>query len=116
MQSQSARFKNIPTDAVYDFLQDDVRLYCVEDTPPRVFWVYWGDPALDVPYGTLCFGDLELRNNHTLLLTALSDVRMEVLLELVRPLNLGTPQMHKDPAPRLEKPVRKVSPGKRRRK
>ena len=116
MHSQSARFKNIPADAVYDFLQDDERLYCVEDTPRRVFWVYWGDPALDVPYGTLCFGDLELQDNHSLLLTALSDARMEVLLELVRPLKLGTPKMHKDPAPRLEKPVWKVLQGKRRRK
>jgi hypothetical protein len=92
------------------------RLYCVEDTPHRVFWVYWGEPALDVPYGTLCFGDFELQYNHTLLVTALSDARMEILLELVRPLKLGIPQMHRDSVPRLEKPVRKVSPGKRRRK
>ncbi len=116
MHSQSARFTNIPADAVYDFLQDDARLYCVEDTPHHVFWVYWGDPALDNPYGTLCFGDFELQENHTLLVTALSDARMEVLLELVRPLNLGTPQMQLDPFPRLEKPVRKVSEGKRQRK
>src|SRR5437763_3948337 len=116
MHSQSDRFTNIPADAVYAFLQDDERLYCVEDTPHRVFWVYWGEPALDVPYGTLCFGDFELQDNHTLLVTALSDARMEVLLELVRPLNLGTPQMQKDPAPRLEKPVWKVSPGKRQHK
>ena len=116
MRSQSARFTNIPADAVYAFLQNDERLYCVEDTPDRAFWVYWGVPALDVPYGTLCFGDFELLENHTLLITALSDARMEVLLELVRPLNLGTPQIHKDPFPRLEKSVRKASPGKRRRK
>ncbi len=115
MHSQSARFTNIPTDAVYAFLQDDERLYCVEDTPHRVFWVYWGEPALDVPYGTLCFGDIELLGSHTLLVSALSDARMEVLLELVRPLNLGTPQMRRDPAPRLERPVRKVSSRKRRR-
>jgi len=116
MHSQSARFTNIPADAVYASLQDDERLYCVEDTPHRVFWVYWGEPALDVPYGTLCFGDFELQDNHTLLVTALSDARMEVLLELVRPLKLGTPQMHRNPLPRLEKPVWKVSPGKRQRK
>ena len=116
MRSQSARFTNIPADAVYDFLQDDVRLYCVEDTPHRVFWVYWGDPALDVPYGTLCFGDFELQENDTLLITALSDVRMETLLEVVRPLKLGTPQIEVEPYPHLAKPVQKASEGKHQRK
>ncbi len=116
MHSQSARFTNIPADTVYDFLHDDVRLYCVEDTPDRVFWVYWGDPALDVPYGTLCFGDFELQENDTLLITALSDIRMEVLLEVVRPLKLGTPQIQVEPYPHLAKPVQKASEGKHQRK
>ena len=116
MHSQSARFTNIPTDVVYDFLQDDERLYCVEDTPHRVFWVYWGDPALDVRYGTLCFGDFELQENHTLLITALSDARMKVLLELVHPLKLGTPRIQVEPYPHLAKLVRKVSARKSRRK
>ena len=115
MHSQSARFTDIPADAVYDFLHDDVRLYCVEDTPHRVFWIYWGDPALDVRYGTLCFGDFELQENHTLLITALSDARMEVLLELVRPLKLGTPRIKLEPYPKLKKSVRKASARKRRR-
>jgi len=116
MHSQSARFTNIPADAVYAYLQNDERLYCVEDTPDRAFWVYWGDPALDVPYGTLCFGDFELQENHTLLITALSDARMEVLLELIHPLKLGTPQIQQEPFRHLEKPVRKASARKRRRK
>ena len=115
MHSQSARFTNISADAVYAFLQDDERLYCVEDTPHRVFWIYWGDPALDVRYGTLCFGDFELQENHTLLITALSDARMEVLLELVRPLKLGTPRIKLEPYPHLKKLVRKVSARKRQR-
>ena len=109
MHSQSARFTNILADAVYAFLQNDERLYCVEDTPDHAFWVYWGEPALDVPYGTLCFGDFELQENHTLLITALSDARMEVLLDLLRPLKLGTPKIQRDAFPRLEKPGRKKS-------
>jgi hypothetical protein len=116
MHHQLARFTNIPMDMVYSFLQDDERLYCVEDTPHRSFWIYWGDPALDATYGTLCFGDFELRKNRTLVITALSDVRMEVLLELVRPLELGTPRMQMDPFQHLMKPVRKASGRKRRRK
>ena len=81
----------------------------------RAFWIYWGNPAFAIPQGRLCFGDIELLENQTLLLTALSDTRMEVLLELVHPLKLGTPQMQKDPVPRLEKPVRKASARKRQR-
>jgi len=101
---------------VHDFLQDDERLYCVEDTPRRSFWIFWGDPALDAIYGTLCFGDFELQKSRTLVITALSDVRMEVLLELVHPLELGTPRMQLDPFQRLKKPVQKASERKRRRK
>lgn len=59
----------------------------------------------------LCFGDLELQEKPTLLVTALSDTRMEVLQDLVPPLELGIPQMQLDPFPRLEKPVRKASRG-----
>ena len=84
---QSAHFTTIPADAVYTFLQDDERLYCIEDTPQRAFWTYWGDPAFDTPpFGTLCFGDLELQGNDTLLVSGLSDTRMEVLLDLLHPL------------------------------
>lgn len=115
MHSQSACFMNIRGDVVYAFLQDDERLYGVVDMPPHAFWTYWGDPAFDTPpYGTLCFGDLELQENGMLLVTALSDTRMEVLLDLLQPLNLGAPQMQRDPFPRLKKPRRRASGGKRR--
>ena len=116
MHRQVAHFKNISTDFVHDFLQDDERLYCVEDTPRRSFWIFWGDPALDAIYGTLCFGDFELQKSRTLVITALSDVRTEVLLELLHPLELGTPRMQLDPFQRLKKPVQKASERKRRRK
>ena len=113
---QTARFTNIPAEEVYEFLQDDERLYCVEDTPQRAFWIYWSDPAFDTPpYGTLCFGDLELQEDHTLLVSALSDARMQVLLDLLCPLEPGTPQIQRDAFPRLEKPRRKRARGKRRR-
>lgn len=116
MRPQTARFTHIPGDVVHAFLQDDERLYSVEDTPQRAFWIYWGDPALDAIYGTVCFGDFELQKNHTLLITALSDTRMEILLELASPLNLGTPQMQLEPFTHVEKPLPKASGSKRRRK
>jgi len=109
LSPQSATFPKISRDRVSSFLQEDIRLYCVEDTPQRAFWVYWGDPALDAPpFGTLCFGDFEL-TKHTLVVSVLSDIRMKTLLDLIGPLNLGTPQFHHDPLSCPEKPARKRS-------
>jgi hypothetical protein len=113
---QTARFATIPAEVVYAFLQDDERLFCVQDTPQRAFWTYWGDPAFDTPpYGTVCFGDLELQGDDTLVVSGLSDARMEALLDLLHPLKLNTPKMYRDPSPHLVKPGRKASSRKRRR-
>ena len=57
---QSATFENVDGQLLRMRLMEDVRLQCTEDTPDRGFWLYWGDPALDDQYGTLCFGDNEL--------------------------------------------------------
>lgn len=109
---QSATFTNISPDDVYDLLQEDIRVHCTEDIKRRAFWLYWGEPALQTPYGILCFGDIELKKNRTLLMTALSDLRMQTLLDLLSPLNLGTPQIEREPPIR----VRKLPRGKRQRK
>jgi hypothetical protein len=79
----SATFKNVDDAVIRERLTADVRLQCIEDSPERGFWVYWGDPALDDAHGTLCFGDIELKQNHTLSATAMSDTRMRVLLDLL---------------------------------
>ncbi len=113
---QTAHFTNISGDAVYPFLKNDERLYCTEDTPQRTFWTYWGSPPLKIAQGTPCFGDFELLEGRTLVITALSDPRMEVLLELVRPLSLGTPHIEQHSSPRVPKPPRKAPARKRRRK
>src|SRR5579864_8245204 len=106
MEPQVAHFSNVPTDAVYAFLQDDEQFYCVQDNKPHTFWIFWGVPALQAPYGILCFGDLELQEDRTLLVTALSTKRMETLIDLLQPLNLDTPQIRHDPIPHVEKPRR----------
>jgi len=41
---------------------------------------------------------------------------MEALLEVVRPLKLGTPQIEVEPYPHLAKPVQNASEGKHQRK
>jgi hypothetical protein len=48
VRPQAARFTPIAAQMVYAFLQGDVRLYCVGDTPQRAFWIYWCDPAYDI--------------------------------------------------------------------
>ena len=116
VRPQSARFTSVPTQTVHAFLQNDERLYCVEDTPKRAFWLYWGDPAYDTPpYGTICFGDLELQKPHTLLVTVMSDRRMEILLDLLRPLELATPEVQLDSLSYPPKPTQRTSGRKRRR-
>jgi hypothetical protein len=81
---QEVMCKNVNSALVREHLMEDVRLQCVDDTINSAFWVYWGDPALDtLPYGTLCFGDIELKRNRTLYVTAMSDLRMQTLLTLL---------------------------------
>ena len=62
----------------------DERLHCVDESEASSFWILWGDPALQDPYGILCFCDFELKHNRTLLVTSMSDARMRVQLRLLR--------------------------------
>jgi hypothetical protein len=82
-------------DAVAPQLIDDVRLHCVENTRRQAFWINWGDPARDDAYGTWCFGDIELKNARTLVVSTMSDRRMAVLLALLHEqagVSLGVPR------------------------
>lgn len=99
MDLQSATFENVNSPALRERLMEDIRLQCTVDLPDTGFWIYWGDPALDDQYGTLCFGDIELKQNRTLLVTAMSQVRMRTLLDLLNEIaaDLVTkPKMHHD--------------------
>jgi hypothetical protein len=80
---QSATFRAVDGAVIRERLMEDVRLYCVEDSPDRVFWTLWGQPALESEYGIVCFGDIELRHRQTLIASALSAPRMAVLLDLL---------------------------------
>jgi hypothetical protein len=107
-------------------LMADARLRCVDENPDSSFWILCGDPPVEDQYGILCFGDLELKQNRTLLITAMSDLRMQVLLNLLQEIAggfLGSPQMSRDPVPVIEKPTRRLpgrspkrKPRRRRRK
>jgi hypothetical protein len=94
-------------------LEADARLHTTSPSPQHGFWIYWGDPPLEVAEGILCFGDLELRRDHTLVLTALSDRRREVLLEVLRRLSLAPPTWQREPGPVVPKPSRRRAQARR---
>jgi hypothetical protein len=106
---QTAIISEVDGITVREKLNDDERLICTEDTPERGFWTYWGVPALKAPYGMICFGDIELKDNTTLEMSALSDIRMDILLEVVQAA-VGEeiiPTLHRDPVYKVPKPGRK---------
>jgi len=123
VKMQSATFTRVDGASVRVQLMEDIRLRCTEDTPERGFWIYEGDPAIQTPQGIMCFGDIELQHNHTLFVTALSDLRMRILLGLLREDcgDLGRPKMHYDPVRVIDKRTGKSviaarSPASRRRR
>ena len=96
-------------EAVRQKLLADERFNCTEDRPQRGFWTYWGDPYVESEYGILCFGDVELQHRRKLIVTALSEMRMEVLLAVLREM-LGDdikPKIRRDTPQRVFKPGRK---------
>lgn len=103
---QAATFRSVDGATLRERLLADPRLYCVEDRPEKAFWVYWGDPPVESRYGTYCFGDLELKRDATLTASATTARRMQNLLDLLGEIAgdcLGTPRMHYEPIPLIEK-------------
>lgn len=97
---QNAIFHPVDGAAVRERLAADPRFRCTEDTPARAFWAFHGDPVIEDRYGLLCFGDLELKKNRILLVTAMSDLRMQTLLAVLQEIAsdlLGDPRRSRDP-------------------
>jgi hypothetical protein len=96
------------------------RLHCVDTSLQSSFWLFWGEPPVQDPYGILCFGDVELKDNTTLLLTAMSDIRMQRLLEILHECAgeyLDAPRLSYDPVPLIDKQTSKLvrrAPGRQR--
>lgn len=106
---QEVLFTQVDGPVLRERLDADSRLACVEDTSKTGFWILWGDPALETEFGIMCFGDLELKPDGSLLVTAMSDLRMQTLLDLLQEVAahcLGEPKIVKDPSPSLRKPPR----------
>jgi hypothetical protein len=123
MVPQMATFNNVDGLALRERLMADVRLRCVDESETSSFWLFWGDPPVEDQYGILCFGDIELKRNRTLLVSAMSDLRMRLLLDVVQETAgdyLSEPQVRISDMPVIEKPPGKPgtgrSKGKPRRK
>lgn len=116
---QEAVFKVLDAATLKERLHDDIRLECVDDTPANGFWLFWDEPAVEAEYGIINFGDIELKSNKTLLVTAMSDLRMQCLLDLLQEIAadcLDKPDISQDPPPLLGKPPRKKRGRKKPRK
>ena len=101
----SATFTSVDRPALRERLLGEIRLQDVEDTAERSFWTYWGEPALETEFGIMCFGDLEL-NQNGLLVTAMSELRMRVLLNMLSEIAsdcLGKPHIQREPVKMLDK-------------
>ena len=122
--SQSTRLHPVDGTALRELFMKDRRLYCSDDSTESGFWTFWGDPALEDQYGILCFGDFELKQNRTLTVSAMSDVRMQNLLSVLKEVlgeQLGEPEIKYDPVQLIDKltgrsRVRRTERRKRRKK
>ncbi len=106
IKMQSAIFTQVNGRLIHKRLVNDLRLHCTEDTFHRAFWLYWGEPAIKLHEGVLCFGDIELFRNETLQVAAMSDLRMRVILDFLREVCgdlLGEPEMVYDPIMLVDK-------------
>jgi hypothetical protein len=110
-KSQSATFRNIDGAAVRERLVADPRLRGTEADPARAFWVFHGDPVIEDRYGILCLGDLELKDSRILVVSAMSDLRMQALLAVLQEIAgefLGHPHIRQDPTYVMDKQTGKM--------
>jgi hypothetical protein len=99
-KAQSATFDDVDGAALRRRLTADPRFRCVDDSQASAFWIYHGDPVVEDRYGLLCFGDLELMEDRSLLVTAMSDLRMQTLLAVLQEIAgdlLDEPRRSRDP-------------------
>lgn len=82
---QSITFRQVDGAVLRQRLMQDDRLVCTDDSPNQEGWSYWGETLVETPgYGIVEFGALELKHNHTLLVTVSSDEQRRVLLHFLK--------------------------------
>jgi hypothetical protein len=106
VKPQKAIFRNVDGDAIRERLTADRRLRCTDTSRASAFWIFFGEPPVEDQYGILCFGDFELEHNHTLVVTGMSDLRMQTLLALLQEIVanvLEEPRITYDTLPVIDK-------------
>lgn len=111
VKPQKARFRDVDGDTIRERLMADRRLRCTDASQASAFWIFFGDPSVEEEYGTHCFGDIELKRNHTLLVSTMSDLRMQTLLTLLQEIAgdlLSEPRIAYDAVPLINKETGKA--------
>ena len=110
---QFATLSSVDGKTLRDRLMTDPRLYCTDDRMENSAWVFWGDPAWEDEFGTLCFGSIEIRENQAIVITAMSDPQMQMLLKVLNELldrPLGTPRIEYDQVEVIDKWAYRTDP------
>lgn len=111
LKPQSATYRKINGDMLRQRLNSEPRLRCLDKSLVSAFWIFQGDPSIEDEYGTLCFGDFELKRDRTLLVTAMSNLRMQILLDLLEEIAgdlLKTPRKRRDKVQVIDKKTQKM--------
>jgi hypothetical protein len=106
LKPQRVTFRNVDGDAIRERLMAERRLRCTDTSRASTFWIFFGEPPVVDQYGILCFGDFELKHNRTLVVTGVSDLRMQTLLALLQEIVanvLGEPRITYDTLPVIDK-------------
>lgn len=108
---QAATFRGFDRTALRERLAADRRLHLTVNEPDEGFWIFWGDPPVEDDYGVVCYGDIQLHADGRLEVTAMSELRMRVLMELVQEAAgdlLGTTEVQPQPIPVIDKMTNKT--------
>ena len=108
---QAAVFHGFDRAALRERLAADGRLHHPVDEPDEGFWILWGDPPFEDDYGIVCFGDIQLHADGRLEMTAMSELRMRVLMEFVQEAAgdlVGATQVQAQPVPVIDKATGKT--------
>lgn len=108
---QAVTFEKVDGPALRQRLTADLRLLCVDDDPQDSFWIFFGATPVKDQYGAICFGDIELKADQSLLVTAMNDIRMKLLLDTLKEI-MGempvTPPVQYQPVQYFDKRTRKL--------
>ncbi len=107
---QSATFEIADSATLARQLAADLRLLGQDENPDDGFWIFFGENPVRGPRGTLCLGDLSLKQGK-LVASALTKIRLEALLDVIRDVTdnkLGEPEIKYEPLQFIDKRTRQT--------